>query len=352
MSDPGELVFDLEPRRFKNFAEANVQTARGKRNRIAIGQPLCMSEGPDVDDGLLEDHDLLAYPIDEYSFFRLRFDVTLLPDLDCRVASADLVLAIEPTLPKDNVPLFLRLKPVDDATGARLSSFGTGTREAGWRFERTEVATIPLSTRGLEALVVLRRGAVGKVRFRLAAKIDVYSALDKWMTLLFSRGLPAIADFDFPSESEEKQPAKVMAPRNAQAQEIPRSAHEAEPVVPAVAGSSAYHDETLQLHRAALGAGLGRSRQALLAGISDEFVASLPSADNPSAQILSDINVMMSAGALQDGIRPLMLWLQNAAQLARPRQWVKIFEVTLQRHDAANKARGDVNEDRRSRGDA
>ncbi|MGK3966798.1 CHAT domain-containing protein [Sorangium sp. So ce118] len=225
MSDPGELVLDLELRRFKNFAEANVQTARGKRNRIAIGWPLCKPEGPEIGDGLLETEDLIAYPIDEHSFFRLRFDITLLPDHDCRFVSADLVLVLETASAKDNVPLFLRLDPVDGEAGARLSGFGTGTREAGWRFERTEAAAIPLGTRGLEVLVVLRRGAAGKVRFRLAAKIDVRSTLDRWMTLLFSRGLPAIADYEFPAASEADRPSTAPLLRRQPEQDITERTH-------------------------------------------------------------------------------------------------------------------------------
>lgn len=220
MDDTEELVFELEPRRFKSFAEADVRTALGKRNRIAIGRPLCTPEGATVGDGLLEDGHLIAYPIDDHSFYRLRFDVTLLPDHECRFVAADLVLVLEPTSPKDNVPLFLKLSPVDAETGARLSSFGTGTREAGWRFERTEAAAIPLSTRGMEALVVLTRGAVGKMRFRLAAKIDVHSTLDNWMTRIFSRGLPAIADYEFPTTNERERTATTVASRESQEQDI------------------------------------------------------------------------------------------------------------------------------------
>jgi hypothetical protein len=58
------------------------------------------------------------------------------------------------------------------------------------------------------------------------------------------------------------------------------------------------HDEILGLRSAVISAGLTESRRALLAGISADFVASLPDAAAPGAQVLTDLDALRTTGAL------------------------------------------------------
>lgn len=80
-----------------------------------------------------------------------------------------------------------------------------------------------------------------------------------------------------------------------------------------------------ELHAAALSADLVESRVALLAGIDGGFVAGLPLAPNPGAQLLVDLDALNKAGALADGTVPLQIWLDNAAHLAAARGEAAIF---------------------------
>lgn len=95
-----------------------------------------------------------------------------------------------------------------------------------------------------------------------------------------------------------------------------------------VAGKSQLDQDLLrQVHEAAIQAGLSRS--ALLAGISRHFVASLPYASSPAAQLLSDLFELNRVDSLLDGERPLTIWLHNAAVLAGPRREGAVFRDAL-----------------------
>jgi hypothetical protein len=234
-----KFEFELVPSRFKDFAETDIRTIAGKRNRIAIGLPRCIREDPLASSTLLTAQDQLAYPATAHRFYRVAFDVTLHPDDGCQFVSADLVFILQPDRINKKLPLILHLNPQGQGTKmavkiksddtakmklsppmlkflsaevggssslevgyekfeASLSAFGAGTREAGWRFETTEGAEIPLCTPALELLVVLPREFPAQARFRLAAKIKVRSPIDRWLTELFTRDRPAEADYAFP----------------------------------------------------------------------------------------------------------------------------------------------------------
>jgi hypothetical protein len=90
-----------------------------------------------------------------------------------------------------------------------------------------------------------------------------------------------------------------------------------------------HHDDILQLRAAVLSARLGDSRLGLVAGISPEFVATLPVANGPGEQVLTDLDALNSAGALLDGSVPLQTWLANAVDLCGGRQEETVFSKAL-----------------------
>lgn len=91
------------------------------------------------------------------------------------------------------------------------------------------------------------------------------------------------------------------------------------------------HDHILRLQTAITSARLTRSRDALLAHISDQFVASLPVAPVPGEQVLMDLDALNAAGELADGSLPLAIWLSNAIPLCGGRQEEKVFAEALER---------------------
>jgi Effector-associated domain 5 len=99
------------------------------------------------------------------------------------------------------------------------------------------------------------------------------------------------------------------------------------------------HHEILDLQRAVVSAHLGGSRQGLLAGMPANFVASLPDAKAPGEQVLTDLDVINSAGELGNGSVPLLTWLSNAMLLAGGRQEAGIFQEVLERCGGAPPAR-------------
>jgi tetratricopeptide (TPR) repeat protein len=82
----------------------------------------------------------------------------------------------------------------------------------------------------------------------------------------------------------------------------------------------------LELHEAAIAAGLSRSREALIAGLDLGFVAGIRGAPSPAEQLLVDLHALNEAGARADGRGPLGIWLANAARLAGPRSQAAVFE--------------------------
>jgi hypothetical protein len=85
----------------------------------------------------------------------------------------------------------------------------------------------------------------------------------------------------------------------------------------------------LEVHAAVVRAGLAHSREVLLLGIDPHLVASLPSAPNPAAQILSDLSALNEIGQLTDGTIPLQIWLMNAEALTGPRREGEVFRRAL-----------------------
>jgi hypothetical protein len=88
-------------------------------------------------------------------------------------------------------------------------------------------------------------------------------------------------------------------------------------------------EKILELHAAAVSAGLAQSRNALLAGVDTIVRSRLPTAANPSDQILCDLGELNSAGATGDE-SPLLVWLANASSLARARKEFETFRSMLE----------------------
>ncbi len=91
------------------------------------------------------------------------------------------------------------------------------------------------------------------------------------------------------------------------------------------------HDELIGLHAAVVSARLAGSRSALLTGIDRAFVAGLDLANDPSDQVLQDLDALNAVDRLGDGSIPLMLWLKNAIARSRPMAEAGIFEAALDR---------------------
>jgi Effector-associated domain 5 len=88
------------------------------------------------------------------------------------------------------------------------------------------------------------------------------------------------------------------------------------------------HEQILELHAAAISAGLSTCRVALLAGIDREIVAALPGGPNDAARLLSDLDALnqISPG---DGSILLKTWLQNAIRLLSKHPAAGVFERCL-----------------------
>src|SRR5438874_579664 len=89
------------------------------------------------------------------------------------------------------------------------------------------------------------------------------------------------------------------------------------------------HDQILRLHEAIVSAGRAGSRTALLGGLDARFVAELPSAPDPSSQILCDLTELNRIERLVDRTVPLRRWLENAEQLAGLRVEAELFREAL-----------------------
>lgn len=236
------LEFDLvpqDPTKFRALAEKEWVTARGRRNRIAIGDPLCVRERKPGKDSLLLAEDVKRHGDADVEFWRVGFSLTLLPDLQCRFRSVDTILEL--TADEGRLPVFVRLKPVEQSTSraikiklgdkakvgikeptlkvftaeigedkgvetqfervdVTLASFGAGTRSAGWRLRLSESRDVPLDTGELNVLVAIPSGRKCQLRFRVAAEIDIQTAVDRVLTHLFVRDSRpgASGDYQFP----------------------------------------------------------------------------------------------------------------------------------------------------------
>ena len=236
------LEFDLvahDPTQFRTLAEKEWVTARGRRNRIAIGDPLCVRERTPGKNSLLLTEDVKGHGEAHVEFWRVGFSLTLLPDLQCRFRSVDTVLEL--TGGEGRLPVFVRLKPEEQSTkraikvklgdkakvsmkeqtlkiftaeiaadkevetqfervDVTMASFGAGTRSAGWRLRLSESRDVPLDTGELNVLVAIPSGRKCQLRFRVAAEIEIQTAVDRVLTHLFVRDSRpnASADYQFP----------------------------------------------------------------------------------------------------------------------------------------------------------
>jgi hypothetical protein len=101
----------------------------------------------------------------------------------------------------------------------------------------------------------------------------------------------------------------------------------------AVATPSAAAPTTYELHAAAVSAGLTAQRPALLAHLPSTFVASLALSSSPGAQLLMDLNALDVT--LDDGTRPLTVWLRNAYHLSAGRGEARVFRRALEARGAS-----------------
>ena len=243
MTDPdrdGDLI-ELEPLppTVKGAGEEIYETARGRRNRIAIGRPTWLGPPDAGRPELAGDGDVAEFPAAGFEFHALRLALTLLPDTGCRFSSADLILRSQEDADAEEPPLILGLDPariesekvveVTTAFGGKLGAavfkilsadiersrvrreeltaievalegFGIGTAEAGWRFRITGRGEVPLTSRGLTALVVRPRELAGAVTISVVAEIEIESVADRWLTWAFRSGTPtAWRTVSFPS---------------------------------------------------------------------------------------------------------------------------------------------------------
>jgi hypothetical protein len=88
-------------------------------------------------------------------------------------------------------------------------------------------------------------------------------------------------------------------------------------------------DAVHRLFAAAIELELPHRREALMAGINRQFVASLRSTERPGDQTLCDINALNDAGELDDGTVPLARWLQNGLAIAGARRGAEVLEEML-----------------------
>jgi hypothetical protein len=91
----------------------------------------------------------------------------------------------------------------------------------------------------------------------------------------------------------------------------------------------------VSLFDAAVRAGLAApgNRASLLAGIDRHFVARLPAAADPGAQLLSDLQTLNGIERLADGTVPLRIWLSAAAALASGTDEARSFRRALDQLD-------------------
>src|SRR5690242_1883714 len=73
------------------------------------------------------------------------------------------------------------------------------------------------------------------------------------------------------------------------------------------------YDRLLEVHAEAVELGLHMRREELLGGLSNAYVASLPTKADPAGQLLSDLSEMNKTDSIEDSVVPLYRWLRNAA---------------------------------------
>jgi hypothetical protein len=191
-------------------------------------------------ESLLGEADLAAPAYRGADFYRISFALTLVPDVDCEFRNVDAVMDLRSGTSNGGLPTFVRLKPMQQTStravkikssnkaklsvgdtilkigsaelgseaeretefervDVQLAGFGAGTRSAGWRLRLVDSRDIPLSTEELHALVAVPKR---EPRFRVAAQINIKTAVDRVLTQLFLRQSQpgAVGDYTFPAE--------------------------------------------------------------------------------------------------------------------------------------------------------
>jgi hypothetical protein len=100
------------------------------------------------------------------------------------------------------------------------------------------------------------------------------------------------------------------------------------------------HEVVGAVQAAIITAQLVDSRDALLAGIDPQVVASLPQAPTLGQRILTDLAWLNDLGTLADEAVPLRTWLQNAITFAGPRREAAVFREALARCFVADRPSG------------
>ena len=241
--DARPLLLDLvaDDAQFRSLAETDWVTLRGKHNRLAIGSPFCEKVQSAKGRGLLTNEHLRNFPLAAHDFYQLSLSLTLVPDSACLFRSVDFVMDLASNAGQNNLPVFARLEPRDEISKeavrlssgdsaklgvkdtafqlvtaelgsshnvekefekiqVHLASFGVNTRSGGWRYRLTQSKEIPLSSNDLKVLVVVPKGQGGQINFKVAAQIEIKTAVDRILTKLFLRQSPASAsaDYEFP----------------------------------------------------------------------------------------------------------------------------------------------------------
>ncbi len=83
------------------------------------------------------------------------------------------------------------------------------------------------------------------------------------------------------------------------------------------------HEQLVEVHKAAMSAGLADAREALLMSVDRGVVAGLPRAPNPAAQIFEDLRALNNMGAMAE-------WLQTALMLTGLRRERYVFKRALE----------------------
>ena len=88
------------------------------------------------------------------------------------------------------------------------------------------------------------------------------------------------------------------------------------------------NDVILEIHAAAISAGMAGSQIALLSGLDSGFVAGLPHDGSPGERLLATLHVL-NAARLANGSVPLRAWLANAIAIAGGKVEQRVFELAI-----------------------
>lgn len=98
--------------------------------------------------------------------------------------------------------------------------------------------------------------------------------------------------------------------------------------------------DILRIHDAAVQVGLAHERVALLGGLPHALTSAIPSAPDPSGQLLVDLHCLNALQELPGGDVPLRVWLTNAVALCGPREEARVFRDAMERASPIEAAAG------------